>query len=57
MRIFVIMLSIAASLVVASNVLYLRATTSDEIKARCRAEKRDIRYENRFIDCLARKGR
>jgi len=56
MKTFVIAVSILASLAVAANALYLHATTSDEVKAKCRQEKRDIHYENQFIDCLARKG-
>ena len=57
MKTFVIALSILASLAVAANALYLRATASDEVKAKCRQEKRDIHYENQYLDCLARSGR
>lgn len=57
MKTFVIALSILASLAVAANALYLHATTSDDVKATCRQEKRDIHYENQYLDCLARKGR
>ena len=41
----------------AANVLYLHATVSPDVKAKCAREKRDPLYENQYIDCLARKGR
>ena len=57
MKIFVIALSVVASVTVAANVLYLHATASPDVKAKCAREKRDPLYENQYIDCLARKGR
>ena len=41
MKIFVIALSILATVAVVANALYLHATSSDEVKAKCRPEKRD----------------
>jgi hypothetical protein len=57
MKTFVIALSIVASLVVAGHTIYLDRTSSAEVKAKCAREKRDLHYENQYIDCLARKGR
>jgi hypothetical protein len=56
MRPFAIAFMVISSLVAAGNVIYLSMTTSDEVKAKCLQEKRDLFYENRFIDCLARRG-
>jgi len=57
MRTFAIAFLIVSSLAVAANTIYLSMTTSDEVKAKCRQEPRDLTYENQFIDCLARNGR
>ena len=56
MRPFAIAFMVISSLVAAGNVIYLSMTTSDEVKAKSRQEKRDLFYENQFIDCLARRG-
>jgi hypothetical protein len=57
MRTFAVAFTIISSLVAAGNVICLSNTTSDEVKAKCRQEKRDLFYENQFIDYLARQGR
>jgi hypothetical protein len=57
MRPYAIALMVISSLVAAGNVIYLSMTTPGEVKAKCRQEKRDLFYENQFIDCLARRGR
>ena len=41
----------------AGNILYLHATSSEDVKAKCVKEKRNWFYENQYIDCLARNGR
>ena len=56
MRPFAIAFMVISSLVAAGNVIYLSMTTSDQVKAKSRQEKRDLFYENQFIDCLARQG-
>jgi len=57
MKTVAIVFMVVSSLVVAANVIYLSSTTPEDIKNKCRQEKRDLLYENQFIDCLARKGR
>ena len=56
MRPFAIAFMVISSFVAVGNVIYLSMTTSDEVKAKCRQERRDLFYENQFIDCLARQG-
>jgi hypothetical protein len=57
MKIVVITLLIIASLAVTGHTLYLHATISEDVKAKCVKEKRDWLYKNQYTNCLARNGR
>ena len=57
MKTIAIAFLIFSSQAVAANVIDLSVVTPDDIQQKCRQEKRDLFYENQFIDCLARSRR
>jgi Mn2+/Fe2+ NRAMP family transporter len=57
MKNIVIGFLLLSDLIVMGHVVYLKQTTSVDVKAKCQQEKIDYAYENQYIDYLARQGR